>query len=199
MNDENYFGNENQCESDELEHYGTPRHSGRYPWGSGDNPYQRDAGFLSRVHTMREQGLTDTDIYKSMGMNSSQFRKALSLAKTQQRAADAAEAWRLHEKGYSTMAIGRRMGKNESTIRLYLDERLKERANKTRINADILKEFVSTSIKFIVEPIQQHELLFVVDKALDAISVEPSSLTARTVGGTHINLWLVAVRVHQRQ
>lgn len=142
MNDENYFGNENRCESDELEHYGTPRHSGRYPWGSGDNPYQRDAGFLSRVHTMREQGLTDTDIYKSMGMNSSQFRKALSLAKTQQRSADAAEAWRLHEKGYSTMAIGRRMGKNESTIRLYLDERLKERANKTRINADILKEEV---------------------------------------------------------
>ena len=23
-----------------LEHYGTPRHSGRYPWGSGENPYQ---------------------------------------------------------------------------------------------------------------------------------------------------------------
>ena len=66
-------------------------------------------------------------------------------------------------------------------------------------NADILKEFVSAPIKFIVEPIQQHELLFVVDKALDAISVEPSSLTTRTIGGTHINLWLVSVRVHQRQ
>ena len=23
-----------------LEHYGTPRHSGRYPWGSGKDPYQ---------------------------------------------------------------------------------------------------------------------------------------------------------------
>lgn len=23
----------------ELIHYGTPRHSGRYPWGSGKNPY----------------------------------------------------------------------------------------------------------------------------------------------------------------
>lgn len=23
---------------DELMHYGTPRHSGRYPWGSGENP-----------------------------------------------------------------------------------------------------------------------------------------------------------------
>lgn len=143
MSDEKYFGEDFRDESEALEHYGTPRHSGRYPWGSGDNPYQRDAGFLSRVHTMREQGLTDAEIYKSMGMNSSQFRKQLSLAKTQQRAADAAEAWRLHEKGYSTMAIGRRMGKNESTIRLYLDQRLKERANKTRTNANILKEEVN--------------------------------------------------------
>ena len=32
-------------DEDELEHYGTPRHSGRYPWGSGDNPYQRYADF----------------------------------------------------------------------------------------------------------------------------------------------------------
>ena len=27
---------------DELAHYGTPRHSGRYPWGSGDDPYQHE-------------------------------------------------------------------------------------------------------------------------------------------------------------
>lgn len=26
---------------DHLEHYGTKRHSGRYPYGSGDDPYQR--------------------------------------------------------------------------------------------------------------------------------------------------------------
>ena len=25
---------------DYMAHYGTPRHSGRYPWGSGDDPYQ---------------------------------------------------------------------------------------------------------------------------------------------------------------
>ena len=25
---------------DELVHYGTKRHSGRYPWGSGNQPYQ---------------------------------------------------------------------------------------------------------------------------------------------------------------
>ena len=32
---------------DYLEHYGTPRHSGRYPWGSGENPYQRTDNFSS--------------------------------------------------------------------------------------------------------------------------------------------------------
>ena len=27
---------------DYLEHYGTPRHSGRYPWGSGKNPQRNN-------------------------------------------------------------------------------------------------------------------------------------------------------------
>lgn len=26
-----------------LKHYGTPKHSGRYPWGSGENPYHHGA------------------------------------------------------------------------------------------------------------------------------------------------------------
>ena len=34
-----------------LMHYGMPRRSGRYPWGSGDNPYQRSGDFLSRVRS----------------------------------------------------------------------------------------------------------------------------------------------------
>jgi hypothetical protein len=25
-----------------LVHYGTPKHSGRYPWGSGNRPYQSE-------------------------------------------------------------------------------------------------------------------------------------------------------------
>ena len=29
-----------------IKHYGTPRHSGRYPWGSGENPYQHEDGWL---------------------------------------------------------------------------------------------------------------------------------------------------------
>ena len=35
----------------ELKHYGIPRRSGRYPWGSGENPYQSLSGFLSSVQS----------------------------------------------------------------------------------------------------------------------------------------------------
>ena len=42
-------------EEHSLEHYGTPRHSGRYPWGSGKDP-QRSKDFLQRVKELREEG-----------------------------------------------------------------------------------------------------------------------------------------------
>ena len=41
----------------ELMHYGTPRHSGRYPWGSGDNPYQHEPSFLESVRKLEDQAL----------------------------------------------------------------------------------------------------------------------------------------------
>lgn len=37
-----------------LMHYGMPRRSGRYPWGSGENPYQHSGDFLSRVYELRK-------------------------------------------------------------------------------------------------------------------------------------------------
>lgn len=41
-----------------LMHYGMPRRSGRYPWGSGDNPNQRTGDFLSRVDELRKNNFT---------------------------------------------------------------------------------------------------------------------------------------------
>ena len=41
----------------ELYHYGTPRHSGRYPWGSGDNPRQGTAAYYTgKIKTARQTG-----------------------------------------------------------------------------------------------------------------------------------------------
>lgn len=83
---------------DILMHYGMPRRSGRYPWGSGDNPYQHSGDFLSRVEELKKSNFTFTDkdgktytgevaIAKSMGLSTTQFRTQMSLAKDERRSA----------------------------------------------------------------------------------------------------------------
>ena len=57
-----------------LMHYGMPRRSGRYPWGSGDNPYQHSGDFLSRVDELKSLGMSDTEIAKAMGLTTTQYR-----------------------------------------------------------------------------------------------------------------------------
>lgn len=63
-----------------LMHYGMPRRSGRYPWGSGENPYQHSGDFLSRVDELKSQGMSDTEIAKAMGLTTTQYRTQKSLA-----------------------------------------------------------------------------------------------------------------------
>ena len=46
---------------DILMHYGMPRRSGRYTWGSGDYPYQRSGAFLSRVEELNKSNFAFTD------------------------------------------------------------------------------------------------------------------------------------------
>ena len=132
-----------QGNDDEMYHYGTPRHSGRYPWGSGENPYQRNENFLKSVDELKKKGFTEKQIAEGMGMNTSELRKRKSLANAENRAYLSAEAKRLKAKGMSTSAIARRMGRNESSVRLLLDEGLNERMGTVAKNATILKERVN--------------------------------------------------------
>lgn len=121
-----------------LIHYGTPRHSGRYPWGSGDNPYQRNASFRSHVLELRKQGLSNAEIARGMGMTRNEMIAKLSKARAENRAADAAEVRRLKDKGYSNSAIGRRMGINESQVRNLMKEDIQDRADRASVIADTL-------------------------------------------------------------
>ena len=116
---------------DVLMHYGMPRRSGRYPWGSGENPYQHSGDFLSRVYELRKQNFTytdedgkvltgDTAIEKSMGLTSSQLRTQMSLAKDERRSLQVATAKGLREKGYSLNEIAEKMGfANDSSCAPY--------------------------------------------------------------------------------
>ena len=126
--------------SDDLFHYGIKRKSGRYPWGSGENPYQRMKSFQSTVKDMRKDGLKDTEIAKQLNMSTTQLRARLSIASDEVRKMDIAEVQKLKSKGLSNVAIAEKMGYPESTIRNYLKSDLEARANITRSNADILAD-----------------------------------------------------------
>ena len=71
---------ENKPDINELMHYGIPRRSGRYPWGSGKDPYQHCTDFLSRLQYMSNEGVSDEDIAKSMGLTMEQFKIEKSFA-----------------------------------------------------------------------------------------------------------------------
>ncbi len=61
-------------EDEELIHYGTPRHSGRYPWGSGENPYQHESYFASVSDSLKSKGLTEDDILAAFGLSREEYR-----------------------------------------------------------------------------------------------------------------------------
>lgn len=127
-----------------IVHYGTPRHSGRYPWGSGENPYQRYANFRGNVDRLREKGLSDTEIARSMGMTTSVFRAKLSMADDELRKERVAEATRLKDKGYSNVAIAKRMGlPNESSVRSLLNDKSSARNQQTKEVISMLEKAVA--------------------------------------------------------
>ena len=131
----------NPIVEDMLMHYGMPRRSGRYPWGSGDNPYQHSGDFLSRVEELKSQGLSETEIAKSMGLTTTQYRTQKSLAKDERRALDVARARSLREDGKSLNEIAAIMGfSNDSSVRSLLNENSEARMNQARKTADFLKE-----------------------------------------------------------
>ena len=110
-----------------LMHYGMPRRSGRYPWGSGKDPYQHGSSdFLSRVEDMKKQGFKENaeDIKKYFGekMTLEEYRQEKTWANYQRKMDMLDRIKSLQEDGLNISEIGRRLGVNESTIRGMLDE-----------------------------------------------------------------------------
>ena len=129
---------------DEIMHYGMPRRSGRYPWGSGENPYQHSGDFLSRIEELKKDGLSEVEIAKSFGLTTTQYRTQKSLANDERRALLVDTAKGLREKGYSPTEISRKMGyKNESSIRSLLNESSEARMNEAKKAAEFLKKRVN--------------------------------------------------------
>ena len=145
---------------DELEHYGMPRRSGRYPWGSGENPYQRTGYFRRGLSEMRSQGMTDKEIMQAMGMSSTEFRQMNSLAKDAKRAEYITEIQKLKDQGLSNVEIGKRMDPpiGESQVRNLLTANASERASMTSNVANALKKQMETKRYLDVGDASEREL-----------------------------------------
>jgi hypothetical protein len=161
-------------EDDHLEHYGTPRKSGRYPWGSGGNEEgtQRNKSLLGYVNDLKKQGLSEPEIARGLGMTTTQLRALKSIAKNEQKQADIDKAQRLHDKGYSNVAIGKEMGINESSVRSLLAPGQKDKADILQTTANMLKNQVDTRGFIDVGTGVEHHLVGVSRTKLDtAIAV----------------------------
>ena len=138
-----YIGSAEMTDEEFFEHYGTPRHSGRYPWGSGKEPYQHSADFLARIDSLKKSGLSETQIAETMGLSTTQLRAQKSLAKNERRMLDVARAKSLRSDGLSLNEIAREMGfKNDSSVRSLLNENAEKNMTKAMKTANVLREIV---------------------------------------------------------
>lgn len=130
-------------EQEWLAHYGILRRSGRYPWGSGKTQEERNRTFLGVVDDLRKQGLSETEIAKGFNLTTTELRAARSIAKNAEKQAQINMAQRLKDKGYSNVAIGKRMGLNESSVRALLAPGEKDKADILEATSNMLKEQVA--------------------------------------------------------
>lgn len=139
---------------DELMHVGVGHDdappgpgSGRYRWGSGENPYQHDIGLNGIVSDLKKKGMTESEIAKYLGFvnrkgqaSSSQLRAQLSIEKNRRMQELSRAVPKYRKEGMSVNAVAEKLGISPSTVRLYEDENRKINYDKTTNVANKLKE-----------------------------------------------------------
>lgn len=143
----NYLGSAELTDEEFLEHYGMPRRSGRYPWGSGKKDYQHSIDFLGRVEQLKEKGWRETpeNIERDFGLSVKEYRMEKSLCLNERRLDKVRTAERLRDKeGMNNSQIAKKMGINESSVRSLLNEGSKKKMLEAKETADFLKKQLET-------------------------------------------------------
>lgn len=132
-----------------LAHVGTPHegsvpHSGRYQYGSGEQPYQNGMDFLTRVNYYeKELGMAPTEIVKVMKLKSTDdLRTQRSVANEEMKLEAYANIMKLHNNGFGPTAIARKIGWKEPTVRNYIKNYDEQKLSKYTALARHLKEQV---------------------------------------------------------
>ena len=132
-----------RTQEEHLAHYGILRRSGRYPWGSGGSESTRNRSYLDTIDMHKKDGMSESEIARGYGITTTQLRAAKRIAISQQKQEKQLNAQRLKDKGWSNVAIGERMGINESSVRALLAPGNKDKVDALQTTANMLKDQVS--------------------------------------------------------
>ena len=175
------------------------RGSGRYEWGTGEHPNQREAFSTNYINKMRNEGydngaivklmkdsgfsdvevyrslhkagLKDTEISKGLGISTTKLRAKISIEKYQRISENTALCKELHNKGLSNMEISRRTGIPEPTVRNYIKETVEKRNDSLKDTADTLKDLVEEKHYIDIGPGAELSLGVTTTKLATAVSM----------------------------
>lgn len=135
---------------------GAPIGSGRYPLGSGENPYQDYKDFKNRVTQIKKSnpGIKEKDLitylFDDYGpITIRQYRQMITKSNAEIAAQDYREAHKLKERGWSDKAIASKLGRSESGVRDLLQRDATAKSRKINNTAELLKESLDSKGGFI--------------------------------------------------
>lgn len=132
---------------------GAPVGSGRYPLGSGENPYQDYREFRNRVAQLKKshKGITDKELVKYLfedgytdeeghQLSIRKYRAMITKSKAEVAQQDYLEAKKLKDRGWSDKAIGEKIGYSASGVRGLLQREADAKAKRINSTTELLKE-----------------------------------------------------------
>lgn len=130
-----------------LMHFGTPHdgltpHSGRFPYGSGEDPFQRDKSddIYSEYKKLKKDGLSDNEIAAKLNLSVNEFRAYRSVGKEREQNRLRIRVRQHVEHGESNTYIAEQLGISEGTVRNLRKELDDVKIGKNRETANALKE-----------------------------------------------------------
>lgn len=163
----------------DLMHYGMPRRSGRYPWGSGKDPFQNNGpGILEKADLIKKKNpkMSNTELAKrlseetGMHITRDDFEAMNSLRKDQKNAELRARAYEMYtnpDKQYSYRQIAKELGISDGKVRAMFKDVENKRLQELETNMDVIRQAV-----------KEKTYIDVSEGAAERIGVTPSQLKA---------------------
>ena len=146
------------------------RGSGRYGWGTGQNPGQHQYNFMSEVQRFRSKGMVDKDIARALlGPDATlkDLRMEIAIANSENRRAETARARELMAKYNNKSEVGRIMGKSDTSVAKLLDESLEASNDKYQNTAEMIKNRIDELGKPVIISPGTNLSLNVTDNTMD--------------------------------